>query len=162
MVSEAAAAGQGRARARGHTTGGASAPGFPSRCAMSVVRTLTEYAISSARTQDRASTSPPVWAWWGGELRGQRRVVVAGVEWHAAGAGDVAQSADVGGLRRGEHGGAGESVTDHTVGEGDDLGDVVDDGLEDRRVGQRSQNGAAGGWIAPRSRRCPVTWSLIS
>nr|WP_240778118.1 hypothetical protein [Nonomuraea basaltis] len=47
------------------------------------------------------------------------RVVAAGVEVQAAGAGDVAERAQVTGGIQGECGGAGEPVGDHRVAEGD-------------------------------------------
>ena len=64
----------------------------------------------------------------------------------AAGAGDVAEAADVEGLLGGEDGGAGESVVHDGVGEGElgDFGDVRGDGGEPVGVGEGLQGDAAG------------------
>ena len=73
-------------------------------------------------------------------------MVAAGVVAQAAGAGDVAEGAEVGGLLRGQHGGAGEPVAHDAVAEGevDDLGDVG--GERGQLVGVRAaaDGGAAG------------------
>ena len=72
-------------------------------------------------------------------LDGQRdaRVVEAGVGGQPAGAGDVAEAAEVVGLLAGEDRGAGEPVADDAVGQGEvgDLGDVGGDGTQLGDVG---------------------------
>jgi hypothetical protein len=81
-----------------------------------------------------------------GERVGQAGVVVAGVDGVAAGAGDVAEGAQIDGLVLGEHGGAGESVCDDGVVQcqSDDFGDVGADVGQLVRVGEGLDGRAAG------------------
>ena len=104
-------------------------------------------------------------------------MVEPGVGADAAGAGDVAEAADVAGLVGGQDGGAGEPVVDDAVGQRqvDDLGEVGGDRPQLRGVGQPLQRDAAGADGAaqqpvPGHRRVeaqqpfadPLAWALAS